>query len=290
MNSEFAATQTLGSRDADLLLSEIKDEVILLSMANEYICEDPYLKKIGFNIQRNIELLKSHIQDLRRQFVGKFVEEINLDEFVDAIAHVAKRMQEGENGVKPDCVKGELGKELGEKVVVLVRLVKELEDRVTGRGVSYTRTDSFFGILDRLRFVFNTLIATYSLTVKIFGLLVLLFLIAFSFLAATMETEKHLLKEIEEISIHIQSGRTAISHVSEEAKKIQKEIDSIRAKESSRQKEIELIDLNLKAFNLAEELQKRLIEVKIQEKTKEEKLRELDEIRQKSLLARLIRR
>jgi ABC-type multidrug transport system fused ATPase/permease subunit len=290
MNSEFAATQTLGSRDADLLLSEIKDEVILLSMANEYICEDPYLKKIGFNIQRNIELLKSHIQDLRRQFVGKFVEEINLDEFVDAIAHVAKRMQEGENGVKPDCVKGELGKELGEKVVVLVRLVKELEDRVTGRGVSYTRTDSFLGILDRLRFVFNTLIATYSLTVKIFGLLVLLFLIAFSFLAATMETEKHLLKEIEEISTHIQSSRTAISQVSEEAKKIQKEIDSIRAKESSRQKEIELIDLNLKAFNLAEELQKRLIEVKIQEKTKEAKLRELDEMRQKSLLARLIRR
>jgi hypothetical protein len=290
MNSEFAATQNLGSRDADLLLSEIKDEVILLSMANEYICEDPYLKKIGFNIQRNIELLKSHIQDLRRQFVGKFVEEINLDEFVDAIAHIAQCMQEGDNGVKPDCVKGELGKELGEKVVVLVRLVKELEDRVTGRGVSYTRTDSFLGILDRLRFVFNTLIATYSLTVKIFGLLVLLFLIAFSFLAATMETEKHLLKEIEEISTHIQSSRTAISHVSEEAKKIQKEIDSIRAKESSRQKEIELIDLNLKAFNLAEELQKRLIEVKIQEKTKEAKLRELDEMRQKSLLARLIRR
>ena len=290
MNSEFAATQNLGSRDADLLLSEIKDEVILLNMANEYICDDPYLKKTGFNIQRNIELLKSHIQDLRRQFVGKFVEEINLDEFVDAIAHMAKRMQEGDNGVKPDCVKGELGKELGEKVVALVRLVKELEDRVTGKGVSYTRTDSFLGILDRLRFVFNTLIATYSLTVKIFWLLVLVFFIAFSFLAVTMETEKHLLKEIEQISTHIQSSRTAISYVREEAKKIQKEIDSIRAKESSRQNEIELIDLNLKAFNLAEELQKRLIEVNIQEKTKEEKLRELDEMRHKSLLARLIRR
>ena len=102
MNAEFTATQDLGSGDANLVLNEIKDEAILLNMASEYLCEDPYLKKIGFNIQRNIELLKGHIQDIRRQFVGKLVEEINLDEYMEGISHIAELMQEGDDGVKPD--------------------------------------------------------------------------------------------------------------------------------------------------------------------------------------------
>ena len=290
MNAEFTATQDLGSGDANLVLNEIKDEAILLNMASEYLCEDPYLKKIGFNIQRNIELLKGHIQDIRRQFVGKLVEEINLDEYMEGISHIAELMQEGDDGVKPDCVKGELGKVLGEKVMALIRLVNELEDRVKGKGVSYTRADSVLGLIDRLRFIFNTLVATYSLAVKIFWLFVLVCLIAFSFLAVTMETERDLLKEIEQIRTHIQSSQAVVSQLRGEAGKIQREIDIIGENERSRENAQNLIDLNVKAFSLAEELQKNLIEVKIQEEEVEEKLEKLDEMKRKSFLARLIRK
>jgi hypothetical protein len=88
----------------------------------------------------------------------------------------------------------------------------------------------------------------------------------------------------------IQSSQAAVSQIHEEGKKIQMEIDAIREKDLDRQKEIELIDLNLKAFRLDEELQKILIKVKIQERAVEKKLKALNEMRQKSFLARLIRR
>ena len=57
----------------------------------------------------------------------------------------------------------------------------------------------------------------------------------------------------------------------------------------SRQEEIRLMDLSLKAHKLAEDQQNTLIEVDIEEKALQEKLKELEAVQRKSFLERLLR-
>ena len=57
----------------------------------------------------------------------------------------------------------------------------------------------------------------------------------------------------------------------------------------SRQEEIRLLDLSLKAHRLAEEQLNTLIEVDIEEKALKEKLKELEAVQQKSFLEKLLR-
>ena len=57
----------------------------------------------------------------------------------------------------------------------------------------------------------------------------------------------------------------------------------------SRQEEIRLMDLSLKAHKLAEDQQDTLIEVDIEEKALKEKLKELEAVQGKSFLERLLR-
>jgi hypothetical protein len=57
----------------------------------------------------------------------------------------------------------------------------------------------------------------------------------------------------------------------------------------SRQEEIRLMDLSLKAHKLAEDQQNTLIEVDIEEKALKKKLKELEAIQRKSFLEKLLR-
>jgi hypothetical protein len=281
--------ENLEHRDPYNALSEIKDKAVMLSMAGEYLCEDPFLKKIGFSIRRNMEDLKADIEALKRQFVGKPVEEVNFDKHLQGIEHIAKLLQEGAEDVEHRCIRGELGKELGERVISLAGEIKGFKDRVEGRTISYTRADSVLGVLGRLKFLINTLVATYSLASKIIGLFLMVGLMTLSFLFITMESEKGLINKIEEIRTLIQSSEAALSNINDEVKQIQKLIDNIREGELNRQDGIELMDLNLEAYKLAEEQQQALIKVMIQKKTLEERLKRLDEMNRKSFFERLVR-
>ena len=57
----------------------------------------------------------------------------------------------------------------------------------------------------------------------------------------------------------------------------------------SRQEEIRVLDLSLKAHKLAEDYQEILIEIDIEEKALQEKIKELEAVQRKSFLERLLR-
>jgi len=166
-----------------------------------------------------------------------------------------------------------------------------VEDRpVEGEAPPYTTADSILSVLARLRSVVDAFVVTYRFTIKICGLFVLACLMAFTFLLITMEKEKDLLKQIEQSRAEIRPKRAALSRINGEIEEIQKKIAGIKKKEFIREVKIGIIDLKLKALELAEKQEKVQSALKTYEEALSEDLKKAEEIRRKSLLDRVLRR
>lgn len=290
MTTERIDLKNAGPQDPDRALNEIKDKAVILRMAVKYVCEDPFLKKIGAGIAQNIEVLKAHIEDLEKQFVGKPADDINLNEQVEGIKEISRRLQEAEKNTNDKCVKGELGKELSQKVTSLAGGIKALQTRVGGGAVSYTRSDSVKGTFGRMKFITDPFVLHYRAMLKLLAVLVLAVIAVFLYLFFTMETEKGLQEKIDRVSARIESLRTPLPAIKEELWQIRKEIERISQKELTRQGKSAVMDLNVRAFELAQKLEKAQIGIKVDQKELDENQKKLEEMKQKSFFERILRR
>jgi len=277
------------AQDSEKALKEIRDSAVLLSVATEYLCEDPFLKKIGADIEKNIEVVESHVEDLKKQFVGKPVAEVDLKKPLDRVARFSGRLQKASDGTRQKCTRGELGKELDEGVKALMGEINTLKERIEGRSVSYTTADSALGFLGRFKFIVRSLAVTSKFTLRISALFVIVCLMIFLYLLITMETEKVPLERVEQSRALILEKQADLVRLKAELKPLKEKIESARKDEMSRQEEIRLMDLSLKAHKLAEDQQDTLIEVDIEEKALKEKLKELEAVQGKAFLERLLR-
>jgi hypothetical protein len=290
MTTERISLKNGGPQDPDRALNEIKDKAVMLRMAVKYVCEDPFLKKMGEGIAENIEVLKNHIEDLEKRFVGKPSDDMNLNEKVEGIRDISRRLQEAEKGTNDACVKGELGRELCNKVISLAGGIRSLQTRVDGGAVSYTRSDSVKGAFGRMKFITDPFFLHYRAMLKLLTALVLAVIAVFLYLFFTMETEKALRDEIDRGSARIEILQNPMAEIKEEIRRIRKEIELLTQKELDRQGKAAVMDLNVKAFELAEKLEKAQIAIKVHQKQLNENQKKLEEMKQKSFFRRLLRR
>ena len=289
MDTERIVREKPGNKDLDKALREIKDRAVMLSIAYEYLCEDPFLKKIGACIKENIEVVENHIQELKRQFVGKPITEMDLSKPLNRVVRFAERLQKPGDGIKQKCIEGDLGNDLNVKLTSLVNEINALKQRIEGKSVSYTKTDSALGFIGRFKFIVRSLVLTSKFTLRICALFIIICFIIFFYLFITMETEKGPLKIVDQGRSLIISKQTALARINAELKPLQEKIESIRKDELSRQEEIKRLDLRIKAYKFYEEQQKVQIEIEIAEKALKEKIKTLEEVRRKSFLERLLR-
>jgi len=290
MNAEFITGRNRSLRDTDDALNEIKDNAIMLSIAGKYLCKSPFLKKAGFNIAQNVAVLENHIEDLKKQFVGKPDEETRLKDHLEGIADISDLLKKADNGIKRKCIEGALGRDLSEKVISLANATNALREKIQGRSVSYTWIDSLLRIASRLKFIMRAIAALYKFCLKILGLFIIICLMAFSYLFFTMEKEKDVLTKIAASKAHIRSSQDLSLRISEDLTKIRKRIDLFRGKDLTRRDQMELVYLNLKAYNLVEDQEKKEAAINIQEEILGENEKKLEEMRQKSFLEKLLRR
>jgi hypothetical protein len=289
MDTEIINREKQIAQDSEKALKDIKDSAVMLSLASEYLCEDPFLEKIGTDIEKNIEIVKTHVEDLKKQFVGKPVAEVDLKKPVDRVARFAGRLQNASDGTRQKCTQGELGEELDESVKALINEIDALKERIEGRSVSYTAADSALGFLGRFKFIVRSLVVTSKFTLRISALFVIICLMIFVYLFITMETEKVPLERVEQSRALILQKQADLVRIKAELKPLREKIESARKDEMSRQEEIRFLDLSLKAHKLAEDYQETLIELDIEEKALKEKLKELEAVQRKSFLERLLR-
>lgn len=281
----------MGSTDSDpqnviRALNEIRDNAIMLSLANAYFCEEPFLKKIGRAIDSNVEKLKGDIYSLKKSFPGKFVDEIDTDEIIKEIHRTAQSLQNPDQDINERCTVGSLGRELEDRIKSLSNAVNAIRSQVEGGGLTYSKKDSAVGIFVNIK---ESLGASFFLGLKIFLCLLVLSLLSFFYLFLTMENKESLLKEIGKSEIHMKSQQEIVSQLDLENKEFSERIQSLEKGDPSRAERIEIMDLELKVQKNLDERLKVQAKIEIHDKKILENRKKIEVIEKSSFFKRLLR-
>jgi len=289
MRTEEIIVKRNSVQDPYRALGEIRDRIVMVNIASDYVCEDIFLKKIGFTIENNIETLKEHAEHLRKEFVGKPLDEVELSHDLEKVTSIAQDMQKPDKELCAKCVQGELGKELSDSLTSLTKGINELRDRVEGGSVSYSRSDSFLAFFSRFGWIAGPISKAFRSVYKIVLLLLIVCLAGFAFLYFTMESEQDLLNRIEQYEADIQSEQTELVPLDNEIKQIKAKTEQLTQELLNRNSKIEVMDLNVQFYSLAEKREKVELRLEALEKLLEQDKRRLEELKKKSFLERLLR-
>ena len=270
-------------------LRNIRDNTLLLSIANEYIGENVYLLKIGTEIKKNLSVLKEDIKTLKKQFPGKFATEIDTDTIISSFEKTTEDMLSGEDRIKTDCASGKLGLAFSEDVNSITEAVEKIWLQVKGSDLKYTKTDSLNNFLGRMD-IFSGVIGLISRVAKI---LLIFFIIAgsgFSYLYFTMEKEEPIIKENEEITAFIEEKKAQLIALEEKKTEAQKSLKKLDDGKLLRKDKITIIDLETRIQEFNQQIHLIEGEIDSQNRSMLKNKERLEEIKGKSFLNRLLKK
>jgi len=258
-------------------------------MAGEYLCEVAVFRKMAVSIKKNLEVLKKRGEELKAQFVGKPLHDIDINEPLEKLSAFSNRLEGADDRMNTRCREGKVARELEAGLDFLRQRLDGVKDRVEGQVAPYGAGDSLAKILARAKTLFHFLVSTYKKATRISLAVFLIGLAIFVSLFATMESEKEVISEIE-------TGRSLIRSTEARLASIQENLDKLRSRTSrmelyvlTREDKISILELNLKSHMLDDQKEKAQAELNTQEKALEKNIKRLQTMRRKSFLARLLR-
>lgn len=270
-------------------LGELRDNTLLLVLANKYLCEEQYLAKIGRNIDENAQQLKKDIISLKNEFPGKFISDEKTDEIIEEILGKAQFMQKSVNKIQEKCVLGELGHELEDDINSISNAINRIKRKVEGKDVTYTAKDSMSSLFSGITNIGTFVGKVFSISIKIFFVLLLIAVFLFGYLYITMEKIGDVQKEIDNTQALIQSKRDLISQLEEKKGQLEDKKRSFGKGDLALKERIELMDLDVDIHKINEERQQIVAEVEDQENRLAENQKKIDEMGKRSFLKRLLR-
>jgi hypothetical protein len=275
--------------DPDYAVGEIKDYALMLGIAGKHLGEDVILKRIGEKIERSVSVLRTYVADLKRQVVGKPTREVDFEEPFDNLDRLAEELRDSDEKTNDRCASGTLGAEAWEKFSLLVRNINTLKQKLTGRPVSYGRSDFLRNVFSPLFSLLRSVFAVFSAIARLAFVCGMICLALFGYLLLTMETTEDLEGRIAQNRASIQLKRAGLDKVRDEMTQVQQEIDSLSGLELSRGDKIDIMALKVKAHNLSEELNKIQVELDLSEKNLKGSQSHMEALKQKSFLQRILR-
>jgi hypothetical protein len=267
-------------------LKDIRDCAFLLNLGRAYLCEEPFMKKIGLTIDSRLKNLREEILSLKKQFPGKFVREVSTDELLEQLHKTAQGLQNPDQEINERCTVGELGRELEETVHALAEAVNAIRFQVEGTVPAYTKADSVKGLFGRIMPTGKVV----SLLLKVVAVLAVVAVLSFSFLFFTMEKESPLLEEIAKSEAHVRSQQGIISELTHEKAQISQRIASLKGDDLSRQVKIDIMELNVGIRRLDEKIQEVEVDISGHEDRIRTNREKVEKIRRRPFMERLLRR
>ena len=230
-------------------LRNIRDNSLLLSVANEYLGENIYLAKIGTLLEKNLSVLKDDIRLLKKQFPGKFAVEVNTDKIMDSFDKTAIEMISGGNEVRAECISGKLGAALSVDISEITDAIEKIWQQVKGSDVKYTKADSISGLFGRLN-IFSGILKIFSNIAKILLIVIIIALAGFSYLYLTMEKEQTILDENSKITALIDNEKAQLADLEKKKAEARKRLKSYNDDELRTEK-IAILDIesSIQEFN-----------------------------------------
>lgn len=270
-------------------LSELRENALLLVMANAYLCEEQFLVKIGNSIDSSTQGLKSEISALKKEFPGKFVDEVDTDAILKKIQDTAQTMLKPGEEIIDRCVVGELGRKLESDVTSITEAINLIKNKVLGSGLTYTKKDSVFNLVGRLNNIWGSIGSVVTIGLKILICLFLIAIVGFLYLFFTMDSESDVLKEIAKSEAAISEQKEILSQLDQKKEEISRDIKSREKRYLARQEKIEILDLDMEIHKLEEGRTKAEAEISNHEKLIEDSKKRIEEMMNKSLIKRLLR-
>jgi len=273
-------------------LHEIRDIALMLSVGNIYLCEEPFLKKIGHAVDAVLEDLHGEILSLKKQFPGRFAQDIDTDAILEELHAKAERLQNADAAINNKCAGGQLGRELEEMVSTLTAAVNEVTFKIEGKLPGSARRYSLLSLFKPFKAVGRLVSAFSSLVVKLALFLIILAIGPLAYLFVSMEKEGGIQKAIDQSHAYIQTQSQALSSLEQERAQIAKQIQAMRLREEelNRQEKIEIMELSVKVHALDQQRQAIEVEIASQENQITDNLERLKEVKNKPFLKRLLRR
>lgn len=232
---------------------KLKDNAILLTFAKDYMCHDVFLEKIGQDMNKNIDLLKEDIADLRRRYPGKFKTEISTDKIFEKLESTAAGLLTGDDKIKSEVMSGKFGRALNSCLKEVKEAVNKIWMQVKGTELKYTRKEAIGEAIGRSS-IFSGLGFLTTVFGKVFaGLLVLAFA-GFIYLYATMEKETTYISENEEHNAFIEQQLNRVEELEAKKAELNDSLMIENKKELTSKTKIAILDLEVKIRELNAEL------------------------------------
>jgi Tfp pilus assembly protein PilN len=267
----------------------IRDMALMLSIGNAYLCDAVFLRKIGLTIDTHLKDVKSDISTLKKQYPGKFENEVEADQVLESIQRTARHLQEPDKDISKKCSAGELGRELEASVGVLAETVNAIRIQVEGELEGYTKKEAILAQVGRVKSVGHLIAVLASLAFKVIGVLVLVGAIVFSYLYFTMESDEALLKELDQSKSRVESQMKLIARLEGERAEVAARLDSIPGGELDREGKVEVMDLSVQIHKLDERVHGAEVQIDLHKRKIKDTEKRIAELKEKSFLQRLLR-
>jgi hypothetical protein len=270
-------------------LRGIRNNALLLIMANKYLNEEVFLKKIGKDIEKHIPKLKKDIASLKKEFPGKFQSEIDTDSVVDKFTGISKSLLNLEKGIIDKCADGVLGRELENNLKAVEKAINEIKIQVYGSEISYTKKDSMDSVFRGLGGIGSSIGKILLVGLKIIGCLVIICIMGFLYLFFTMEKESPLLKKIEQNQTLINEQNELLSEIEKRRNELAEEIKGLEKKTMIRENKIALLDLDVEIQKLNQDQHNIEARIESYKSSIKEMKDKITEISKKPFIDRLLR-
>ena len=269
--------------------SELRDNALLLLLANQYLCEELYITKISQSIDENVQKLNKGTVSLKNEYPGKFVSDINTDGIINTIIDKAQLMQKPGKTVQEKCVMGELGRELEEDLRSITDAITRIQRKVEGRDVSYTTKDSMSGLFSGITAIGTLVQKIISLSLKVILVAFLLACFGFGYLYFTMEKISDVRKEMTTVEAIVFSQKSVLSELETKSAELIVRKKVLEKKNLDLKERIEFMDLDVEIHKLNEEKQQVEAELEAQEARFLHYKEKIEAMERKPFLDRLLR-
>jgi hypothetical protein len=271
-------------------LHDIRDNILLLSLGNAFLCEADFLRKTGNAVESQLDNLGQEILELKKRFPGKFTADIDTGSIIEDMRVHSQRLQNPDKEIIDKCTAGALGSVMEETLDSLTAALRTIKRKVEGETPAYTAKDSVLGVIDKARTPASMVTRLISTALKAAFIIILLSLGPLAYLALTMDREGALLQEIAESEAHILSQREVVGSIERQREALLQSIEAIKNEDSDREAKLELMEMNLKLYTLEQNRHRAETDISGHEETIESKTQKIREIREKPFLDRLLRK
>ena len=277
-------------QETEKTIKAIHDIAIILTGADEFVCERRMLKRFSRNIEENLEKLENNIALLKKKFPGKFPETLEPDTSLSKIRDLAITLKGDNADIEAKCRSGELGNELILRATELKAVTKDILDALRGKISRYTIIDKLAGYGGRIKSFLLRISPLVSNTGRIVLAAILVIIFSFVYLSYTMESEDVVLKSIKNDLSYIEKQRDILEKQRQEYNKISEKMKSFNQAEMSREDKIEWLNLSIKERKSRVLIEQIMLSIEMREKKIAEKNKKVEEIRKKSFFQKLLRR